>query len=144
MRRVFILLLIVAALAVVVAPFLTGGECTAEFDAVADRLEHARPKLLTLPQAKAFLKDAGMAYEALTPERCSSWHPRDFDVECPGGMLLVGQVPISNRVCRYYRDQNVLFRLSYNGRQQLVRIQTDMKPYLILHLPWGSDLFLAK
>src|SRR5215467_12496238 len=124
MRRVIvrtvIVLLILAVIGAAIPPFLTGGACTAEFDAVGDMLEHSRPQLLTLPKAQAFLKAQGMTYEALTPERCSSWHPRDLAVECPGGMLLVGLVPITNKVCHYYRDANVLYQLAYNPRQQLI------------------------
>lgn len=142
--RVFIALLIVAAIGASIPPFLTDGACTAEFDAVGDRLEHARPQLLTLPRAQAFLKAQGMTFEALTPERCSSWHPRDLAVECPGGMLLVGLVPVTNKVCHYYRDDNVLFQIAFNPRQQLIHIQTDMKPYTIVHTPWGSELYFAK
>jgi hypothetical protein len=144
MRRVFIVLLIIAAVAAFLPPFFTNGACTAEFDAVGDLLERARPQLLTLTRAQDFLKTHAMAYEAMTPERCSSWHPRDIVVECPGGTLLVGLLPISNKVCRYYRDQNVLFQLGYNGRQQLVHIQTDMKPYRIVRTPWGYELYVAK
>jgi hypothetical protein len=144
MRRVFIVLLILAAVGAFLPPFFTDGACTAEFDAVGDLLERSRPQLLALAQAQAFLKAHGMAYEALTPERCSSWHPRDIVVECPGGTLLVGLVPVANKVCRYYRDPNVLFQLGYNGRQQLVHIQTDMKPYRILRTPWGSELYVTK
>ncbi len=144
MRRVFIVLLVIAAIAAVLPPFFTDGACTAEFDAVGERLERARPQLLTLAQGQEFLKAHGMSYEALTPERCSAWRPRDILVECPTGMLLVGLVPVTNRVCRYYRDQNVLFQIAYNGRQQLVHIQTDMKPYTILRTPWGQELYVAR
>lgn len=140
----FLVLLIIAGISAAILPFLTDGACTAEFDAVGDRLERARPQLLTLAQAEAFLKTQGMSYESLTPERCSSWHPRDLAVECPAGMLLVGLVPVTNQVCRYYRDRNVLFQLAYNGRQQLIHIQTDMKPYTIVHTPWGTELYLAR
>jgi len=142
--RTFLVLLILAGIGAAIPPFLTDGACTAEFDAVGDRLERSRPQLLTLAQAQAFLKAQGMAYEALTPERCSAWHPRELVVECPAGMLLVGLVPVANKVCRYYRDPNVLFQLAYNARQQLVHIQTDMKPYTIVHTPWGAELYLAK
>jgi hypothetical protein len=142
--RTLLVLLIVGGIGAAILPFLTDGACTAEFDAVSDRLERARPQLLTLAQAQAFLRAQGMPYEALTPERCSAWHPRDLAVECPAGMLLVGLVPVANKVCRYYRDPNVLFRLAYNGRRQLTHIQTDMKPYTIVRTPWGSELYLAK
>ncbi|HYM42253.1 MAG TPA: hypothetical protein VET46_05740 [Steroidobacteraceae bacterium] len=142
--RTVVALVLLAGIGAAVLPFLTGGACTAEFDAISDRLERARPQLLTLAQAQAFLTTQGMSYEALTPERCSTWHPRDLAVECPTGMLLVGLVPVTNRVCRYYRDPNVLFRLAYNGRQQLIRIQTDMKPYTMVRTPWGAELYLAR
>lgn len=144
MRIVLVLLLLAAGIAVTLPPFFTDGACQREFDAVADLLDRGRPNLLTLSQAEAYLKAHGLSYETLTPERCSAWHPRDIEVECPGGMLLVGVVPVTNRVCRYYRDRNILFRLGYNPRAQLVHLQTDMKPYQILHTPWGTELNVAK
>jgi hypothetical protein len=144
MRIVLAVLLLAAGGAAALAPFFTDGACQKEFDAVGDLLDRARPNLLALPQAQTYLKEHGLSYEALTPERCAAWHPRDIEVECPGGMLLVGIVPVTNKVCRYYRDRNILFQLGYNARAQLIHVQTDMKPYQILHTPWGSELYIAK
>jgi hypothetical protein len=44
-------------------------------------------------------------------------------------------MPVTNRVCRYYRDESVRFQLAFNVRSQLIRIQTDMHPYRLLKLP---------
>jgi hypothetical protein len=142
--RIVLALLLAAGIAAALPPFFTDGACQKEFGAVGDLLDRARPNLLDLSQAEAYLKEHSLSYEALTPERCSAWHPREIEVECPGGMLLVGVVPVTNKVCRYYRDRNILFQLAYNARARLVHMQTDMKPYQILHTPWGSELYIAK
>lgn len=144
MRRVFIALVVLALIAGYLLPFFTQGACTAEFDAVGNLLEGSRQQLLTLPQAQEFLKAHGLAFEALSPERCASWHPRDA-VECPSGMLLFGVVPVVNKVCRYYRDDSVRFQLAYNNHSQLIHIQTDMNPYRILKLPFGNyELYIGR
>jgi hypothetical protein len=137
MRRVLIALVVVAVIAGYLLPFFTGGACTAEFDAVGTLLDRSRQELLTLPQAEEFLKAHGLAFEAISPERCGSLHPRDT-VECPSGVLLFGAVPVVNKVCHYYRDDSVRFQLAYNNHEQLIHIQTDMNPYQILKLPFGS------
>jgi hypothetical protein len=134
MRKAFIVVLIAAGIGIFLPPLFTHGACTSEFDAVGDLLEHSRGELLTLPQAEAFLKTHRLAYEELSAERCESWHPADV-LECPSGVLLLGVVPVSNRICRYYRDNNVRFQLGFNNHSQLIRIQTDMNPYRILKLP---------
>lgn len=144
MRIALLVLLLALAVAAALPPFFTDGACQREFVAVGELLDRARPDLLTLPQAEAYLRAHGLRYEALTPERCSAWHPRDLEVECPGGMLLVGLVPVANKVCRYYRDRNIFFQLGFNARAQLVHMQSDMKPYQILHMPWGAELYIAK
>jgi hypothetical protein len=139
-RGLLLLLLIVAGVASLLPPFFTHGACTAEFDAVSDRLSRARSELLTLPDAQRYLGAHGMSYQLLSAERCESSHPPDV-LSCPSGALLLGAVPVRNWTCRYYRDSRIRFQLAFNNHSQLVRIQTDMNPYKILRLP-GSDLEL--
>jgi hypothetical protein len=64
---------------------------------------------------------------------------------CPGGPLLLVEIPVKNRICHYYRDDSVHVQLGYNVRLQLVHLQTDMTPYhtlksrfLGIELNWGK------
>jgi hypothetical protein len=144
LRSVLISLLIAAGLAALLPPFFTHGACTAEFDAVGELLERARPELLTQPQAEEFLKARAMAYVVLSAPRCAAARPRDVE-SCPSGALLLGEVPVVNRICRYYRDGSVRFQLAFNQQSQLIRIQTDMKPFRILKFPMTDfELDVAK
>jgi hypothetical protein len=141
----FVALIAAAALAALLPPFFTHGACTAEFDAVAELLEHARPELLTLSAAQRYLDAHSLAYRVISAERCESAPPlRDVET-CPGGPLLLGAVPVKDRICRYYRDGTVRFQLRFNSHLQLVRVQTDMNPYGIMRLPlFGLELYLSK
>jgi len=115
-------------------PLFAHGACTAEFDAVSDQLQGAKPELLSLEAARRYLAMHGMPYQLLTAAQCEAAPPADVDA-CPDGALLVCAVPVANRVCRYYRDRTVRFQLRFNRLSQLVHIQTDMNPYRILKLP---------
>jgi hypothetical protein len=144
MRTGLLVIVIAAALVAWLPPIFTHGACTAEFDAVAELLEHGRPQLLTLPAAQRYLDAHTLAYRVISAERCESAPPlRDVET-CPGGPLLLGAVPVKDRICRYYRDGTVRFQLGFNSHSQLIRIQTDMNPYRILRLPLGLELYLAQ
>jgi hypothetical protein len=134
MRTVLFLLLVAGIIAALLPPLFTHGACTAEFNALSDRLEAARPELLTLPKAEQYLAAHGMSYQPLSAQQCEAMRPREVE-SCPSGVLLLGAVPVNNRVCRYYRDESVRFQLAFNVRNQLIRIQTDMHPYRMLKFP---------
>lgn len=135
MRNTVLVSLVAVVMAVAwVPPLFTGGACTAEFDAVSDQLQQARTELLTLRAALHYLAAHGMRYRTLTGVQCESAPPPDV-VSCPEGTLLIGAVPVRNRVCRYYRDASVRFQLGFNRFAQLVRIQIDMNPYHKLRIP---------
>jgi hypothetical protein len=144
MRGVLFFLLVAAVIALLLPPLFTHGACTAEFDAVADLLEGARPQLLTLPGAREFLEAHRMSYQTLTAQQCEAARPREVDV-CPSGELLLGAVPVTNQVCRYYRDDSVRFQLAFNVHAQLIHIQTDMHPYRMLKFPMTAfEIDVAK
>jgi hypothetical protein len=144
MRRLILILVLstVAALAWL-PPMFTHGACTAEFDALGEMLQRARPDLLTLARAQQYLNAHGVLFQVMTAERCESAPPPDV-LSCPEGGLVLGAVPVRNRICRFYRDGNVRFQLGFNHFSQLMRIQTDMNPYQMLKLPLGLELDLAK
>lgn len=124
MRTVLVFLLITCGIAALLPPLFTHGACTAEFNAVSDLLEAARPEMLTLPNE---LPD-------LSAQQCDAGRPREVEL-CPSGELLLGAVPVTNQVCRYYRDDSVRFQLAFNLDNQLIHIQTDMHPYRMLRFP---------
>lgn len=134
MRTVLVFLLITCGIAALLPPLFTHGACTAEFNAVSDLLEAARPEMLTLAKARAFLAAHGMSYQALSARQCDAGRPREVEL-CPSGELLLGAVPVTNQVCRYYRDDSVRFQLAFNLNNQLIHIQTDMHPYRMLRFP---------
>ena len=134
MRTVLFWVLVVAGIGALLPPLFTHGACTEEFNAVGNRLETAKPELLTLTAARAFLAAQGLNYQALTAHQCHTIHPADVET-CPPGVLLIGAVPVKDRVCRWYRDDSVRFQLGFNETEQLIHIQTDMRPYRIMKLP---------
>jgi len=144
LRRVFVIALILGALAVMVPPFFTQGACTAEFDAAGGVLEGLRPHFGTLSEAQSYLTSQSIPFRLVSAQRCESWPPRDV-VVCPGGPILLFDQPVRNRVCRYYRDGTIRLQLGFNSSLQLVRLQTDMDPYRMIRLPLsGYELDWAK
>lgn len=135
MRRVVIILLIIAGVVALLPPFFTHGTCTAEYNAASDAIEHARSRLVTLDSAEAYLRSVALPYSTLTPQRCQYLPPPGVTV-CPGGPVLLVEIPVKNRVCRFYRDDSVHVQLGFNAYQQLVHLQTDMSPYHLLKLPF--------
>ena len=104
MRTALFVALIAAAVVALLPPFFTHGACSAEFDAVGQLLEHGRSELLTLSAAQRYLDAHALGYRVISAERCESAPPlRDVET-CPGGPLLLGAVPVKDRICRYYRD----------------------------------------
>jgi hypothetical protein len=135
MRNAILCILVIGVLgAAWLPPVFTHGACTAEFDAVSNQLQAAKPEILTVEAARHYFAAHGMPYRLLTAAQCEAAPPADVDA-CPEGTLLVGAVPVANRVCRYYRDRTVRFQLGFNRLAQLVHIQTDMNPYRIFKLP---------
>ncbi len=141
MRTVAVLLLLAMGWLALMPPFFTHGACTAEFDAASNVLQAARAELATVPQAEAWLKSHALGYQVLAADTCESQAPPEVQI-CPGGPLILITVPVQNRVCRYYRDSSIRQVLGYNALQQLVHMQTDMRPFHVLKLP-GFDFELS-
>jgi hypothetical protein len=144
MRAPVIGLLIAGAWLALLPPFFTHGSCSAEFDAASSQLQRQRSELGTLEQAQAYLRSHGIPQQILTAERCESSPPREVE-SCPGGPTLLASIPVKDRICSIYRDDRVRVQLGFNSRLQLVRLQTDMKPYRMLkserlgfELDWGK------
>jgi hypothetical protein len=144
MRTLVIGLLIVGAWLALLPPFFTHGACSVEFDAASSQLERERSELRTLDQAEAYLRSHGIPHQILTAERCEPAPPRGVE-SCPGGPTLLASIPVKDRICSIYRDDRVRVQLGFNSRLQLVRLQTDMKPYRMLKSEWlGFELGWGK
>ena len=134
-RRVVVSLLLACGLVSPFPPFFTHGACNAEFDATTAAFEGQRSRMSSVSDAQAYLAEQGISYRAISAELCKHWPARDA-VICPGGPVLLAALPVQNRICRYYRDSSIHLQLGFNEYLQLVRIQTDMKPYKFMRLPW--------
>jgi len=134
MRGAVITLLIVAGALALLPPLFTHGTCTAEFDSASDAMEAARARMVTLADAQQYLASRALPYTVVRPERCESFRPRFVDA-CPGGPVLLVEIPVKSMVCRYYRAGSTHVQLGFNARLQLTRLQTDMSPYHMLKLP---------
>ncbi len=144
MRHILIPALIAAVWLALLPPFFTHGACTAEFEAANAELARVRPELGTLESAEAYLRFHAIPHQILTAERCESAPPREVE-SCPGGPTLLAAIPVKDRICSIYRDDRVRVQLGFNSHLQLVRLQTDMKPYRVLksetlgfELVWGK------
>lgn len=144
MRPVLITLLVIAGILAALPPFFTRGTCTAEFNAASDAIQQARPRLANLEDARAYLRSKGLLYRTLTAQHCASSPPPGVQI-CPGGPVLLVDIPVKNRVCRYYRDGSTHVQLGFDSDLQLAHMQMDMRPYHMLKLSFiGVELDWAK
>jgi len=122
---------------VLLPPVFTAGSCTREFDQANRLLDHHRRDLHDFAKAQALLADKGMNFAVVTAQRCREVKPR-FLKSCGSGPLIYLEVPVSNLVCRVYRDDATRIQLQYDSVQRLIRVSSDMAPYKSLPLPWGG------
>jgi hypothetical protein len=131
LRWSFVWLLLVGSWVALMPPLFTHGACTAEFDTFGGQIEGDRMSLATLGAAETYLATRKIPYELVTAERCEHAPPREVD-GCTGGPIVLAAMPIRNKICRFYRDDRILLQLGFNEALQLVRIQTDIKPFHML------------
>lgn len=132
-----ILIAVGIAWALLAPPLFTAGACTKEFDEEAARLERERPAMRTSADARAYFAQRAVPAQAIAPDQCRARKPR-FLSRCENGPLVVARVPVSNLICRVYRDDEIQVRLQYDDRDRLARVALDMAPYKSLPLP-GTD-----
>ena len=120
-------------------PLFTGGACTAEFEAEAARLEADRVRLKTPSSASEYLRGLGVAHSVASVDDCRRAKPRWLQ-SCGGGPIVHAAVPVSNLVCRIYRDDEIRVHLFYDERDRLVQTRMDMNPYKSLPLVGGITL----
>ena len=116
-------------------PLFTDGTCTAEFDRESAKLSANQKSLATPVLALAYWANRQLPVSTLTAKQCRLARSKFVD-SCSSGELLYVTVPIENRICRIYRDDEIRIKLQYDDKGRLTRMQTDMNPFKSLPLPW--------
>ena len=141
--RYFLAILILAWLAVM-PPFFTHGECDAEFDREATDLASNHQAFSSPELARAYWQSKSVPATVYSPDQCRHRILKFVD-GCGAGPLVYAAVPVKNPVCRFYRDDSITVQLDYDHEGQLSRVETDMKPFKALPLPFiGKTLYWAK
>jgi len=138
-------ILIVVALiwVALLPPLFTDGACTAEYEAAAALVSASEPGIRTPDAALQFFQAKAIPVTLLTPEDCARSKPR-FLTQCSSGTLVYADVPVRNKICRFYRDDVTLLQLQYDRRGRLSRALSEMSPYKFLSLPWGGRIDWAR
>jgi len=120
-------------------PLFTNGACTAEYEAENARLEHERDSVRTSVAADSWYSTRGVPHAVLGLDDCRRRKPRNL-ASCGDGATVVARVPVTNLVCRIYRDDEISVMLQYDARDRLARQYVEMNPFRSLPLPWGGAL----
>lgn len=121
-------------------PLFTGGKCTAEFDAAAQRIEADRKAIASPERAAAYWRERQVRHAVMSPEQCRRKKPRTLE-RCGDGGLVIAFIPVRNTICSLYRDDTVRVYLQYDMFDRLARMHMEMSPYKSLPLPFlGSTL----
>jgi hypothetical protein len=129
--------------AALMPPLFTHGACTAEYEAENARLEREQQAIRTPTAADAWYSARGVPHATLSVDECRRRKPRGLS-SCGDGPLVVANVPVMNLVCRIYRDDRIAVMLQYDGRDRLVRVESEMNPFKSLPLPWGGAIHWAR
>lgn len=124
-------------------PIFTAGACTAEYEAAAALLHANRQQMRSPADALQFLQARALQPTLLSAEDCARSKPR-FLQQCSSGSLVYAEVPVRNRICRFYRDDATRIQLYYDRRDRLIRVLSEMNPYKYLPLPWGGSIDWGK
>lgn len=121
--------------AVLMPPLFTNGACTAEFDVIYAALNYDKPKIKTIKLVSDYVNLRKINATLISASRCREAKPR-FLAQCESGDLYYLKIPISNEICRIYRDDNVKVQLQYNEKGQLSRMIFDMAPFKYIEIPF--------
>ena len=138
---------IYAALALVwlclLPPLFTDGACTSEFDQANAQITANQAALSKPAEALRFLKSHHWQTSQISLEQCRHLRPRTLD-NCGYGTTILGELPVENRICRFYRDDATRIQLRYDERDRLDRMVVEMNPFKSLPLPFGRTLHWAR
>ena len=128
---------------VLAPPLFTDGACTREFEGEVKRVESDRAALATLSAARQYWNGRGVEYRVLTLEQCRRARLKFLD-QCGPGPLVYATVPVSNLVCRIYRDDEIKVQLHYTEKERLARVHVDMAPFRSLPVPGLEPIHWAR
>lgn len=118
-------------------PFFTDGACTAELEAASAAVDANADSWTSAQLAAAYWQKQAVPVSVISVERCQKVKPR-FLSACGDGPLVVASIPVSNRICRIYRDDEISVRLQFDELERLRRITTEMSPYKSLPIPFTT------
>ena len=119
-------------------PLFTGGACTQEFNEITNRVQRDGGRLRSVESSSEYFRSIGAPVSVITPERCRESKPR-FISNCGSATVVYAKVPVSNTVCRIYRDEDVKVTLVYDDKGRLSRFNTDMAPFKSLPIPFSAS-----
>jgi hypothetical protein len=115
-------------------PLFTAGACTAQFDEESARVQHEARSWRNSAQALAYWQARGVPVRSWSLDQCRAAKPR-FLAHCGAGPLVYARVPVTNPICKWYRDDEIKVQLQFDERERLLRIATDMSPFKSLPIP---------
>lgn len=141
--RYFLVILALGWLALL-PPFFTHGACDAEFDQERAEVASNHGAFASPELASSYWQAKTVPVSVLSVDQCRHVMLKFLD-SCGPGPLVYAAVPVKNRVCRFYRDDSITVQLGYDTNGRLERLETDMKPFRTLELPFiGRPLYWAK
>src|SRR5438034_11849656 len=94
-------------------PLFTDGACTAEFNQESARLEKDGKSLGSSVLADTYWRERSVAHVVLSVDQCRKAKPR-FLARCADGPLVIAKVPVKDRICSIYRDDELRIQLQYD------------------------------
>lgn len=141
MWKVYVPLALVWAF--LVPPLFTNGSCSSEFDRAYAEVTGNQAALTNATGAQTFLKSHHWQISQVSAEQCRHLTPRVLET-CGLGMTILGELPVENRICKFYRDNAIRIQLQYDERDRLNRMVVEMNPFKSLPLPFGRTLHWAR
>ncbi|MEZ5566629.1 MAG: hypothetical protein R3F24_14480 [Gammaproteobacteria bacterium] len=139
----FFALLIVVWLGLM-PPFFTEGACNAELKTESDRINADADTLTSSAVAVQYWKRRSIPQVLVSREQCLRVKPR-YLTECGGGPLVYARIPVKNKICRIYRDDEIKVRLQFDYLDRLTHITAEMSPYKSLPIPFtGKTIHWAR
>ena len=141
--RYFFLILVLGWLAIM-PPFFTHGACDAEFDREAAEVA-SNPGAFSSPElARSYWESKSVSHSVLSADQCRHRFLKFVD-SCGPGLLVYAAVPVKSGICRFYRDESITIQFRYSEDGRLERVETDMKPFKSLKLPFiDKTIYWAK
>lgn len=116
-------------------PFFTEGACTGELKKESDRVNADAGRLTSSGVAVKYWRNRSVPLVLVSSDQCQRVKPR-FVTYCGDGPLVFAKIPVKNKICRLYRDDEIRVQLQFDNLDHLTRITTEMSPYKSLPIPF--------